>query len=353
MVANTEPAATTVPTAARSGGAIETVAVLGAGSWGTTYAKVLADAGRTVRLWTRRSALARSINADRINAQYLPGIVLPPGLTATSDVEVALGGADAVVCAVPSQSLRENMAVWRDSMPAHVPVVSLAKGVEIGTGLRMSQVIASVGHIDPSRIVVLSGPNLALEIAEGQATATVMACTDHDAAVAVQLASANSYFRPFTITDVVGAEIAGTGKNVIALACGMAEGLGLARNTQASLMTRGLHEISLLGQALGGQAATFAGLAGIGDLVATCSSPLSRNRSFGVRLAQGMGVEEAQAAGSGQVAEGVISCRSLRNLGLRQGVSLPITQAVFEVCYHNLPPAELVSTLMRPDYTPE
>jgi glycerol-3-phosphate dehydrogenase (NAD(P)+) len=202
-------------------------------------------------------------------------------------------------------------------------------------------------------VVVLSGPNLALEIAEGQATATVMACTDHDVAVAVQLASANWYFRPFTITDVIGAEIAGTGKNVIALACGMAEGLGLARNTQASLMTRGLHEISQLGQALGGQAATFAGLAGIGDLIATCSSPLSRNRSFGVRLTQGMTVEEAQAAGSGQVAEGVISSRTMRNLGLRHGIALPITQAVFEVCYHNLPPAELVSTLMRPDYTPE
>ena len=258
-----------------------------------------------------------------------------------------------MVCAVPSQALRENMVVWRDVLPPHVPVVSLAKGVEIGTGLRMSQVICSVGHIDTARVVVLSGPNLALEIAEGQATATVMACINHDTAVAVQLASANSYFRPFTITDVIGAEIAGTGKNVIALACGMAEGLGLGQNTQASLMTRGLHEISQLGQALGGQAATFAGLAGIGDLIATCSSPLSRNRTFGVRLAHGMTVDEAQAAGSGQVAEGVISCRSLRNLGVRHGVPMPITQAVFEVCYHSLAPGELVSTLMRPDYTPE
>ncbi len=332
---------------------IDRVAVLGAGSWGTTFAKVLADAGRGVALWTRRSALARQIDDARENTEYLPGIRLPDGLRATSDVEIALRDVDAVVCAVPSQTLRENMAVWRDWLPPTVPIISLAKGVEIGTGLRMSQVITSVGHIDPARVVVLSGPNLALEIAQGQATATVMACIDHDAAVAVQLASANSYFRPYTITDVIGAEIAGTGKNVIALACGMAEGLGLARNTQASLMTRGLHEISRLGEALGGKAATFAGLAGVGDLIATCSSPLSRNRSFGVRLAQGMGVEQAQAAGSGQVAEGVVSCRSLRNLGLRHGVSLPITEAVFEVCYHSLPPGELVSTLMRPDYTPE
>lgn len=332
---------------------IDRVAVLGAGSWGTTFAKVLTDAGRSVRLWTRRSSLARQINEGRENIEYLPGIRLPDGLSATSDVEIALAGVDAVVCAVPSQTLRENMAVWRQWLPPVAPIVSLAKGVEIGTGLRMSEVIASVGHLDPHRVVVLSGPNLALEIAEGQATATVMACTDHDVAVAVQLASANSYFRPFTITDVIGAEIAGTGKNVIALACGMAEGLGLARNTQASLMTRGLHEISRLGEALGGRAATFAGLAGLGDLIATCSSPLSRNRSFGIRLAQGMTVEQAQAAGSGQVAEGVISCRSLRNLALRHGVSLPITQAVFEVCYHALPPSELVNTLMRPDYTPE
>ncbi len=333
--------------------AVDRVAVLGAGSWGTTYAKVLADAGRSVRLWTRRSAMARDINTDHVNHDYLPGIELPAGLTATSDVEIALRGADAVVCAVPSQALRENMAVWRDVFPPVVPVVSLAKGVEIGTGLRMSEVICGVGHIAASRVVVLSGPNLALEIAQEQATATVMACIDHDTAVAMQLASANSYFRPYTITDVVGTEIAGTGKNIIALACGMAEGLGLAQNTQASLMTRGLNEITRLGEALGGQIRTFAGLAGIGDLIATCTSPLSRNRSFGVRLAQGMGVEAAQAAGSGQVAEGVISCRSLRDLGLRHQVAMPITQAVFEVCYHNMPPSELVSTLMRADYTPE
>ena len=332
---------------------IERVAVLGAGSWGTTFAKVLADAGRTVRLWTRRSALARAINADRTNRDYLPSILLPPGVTATADVEAALDGADAVVCAVPAQAMRENVAVWRDVLPAEVPVVSLAKGVEIGTGLRMSQVIAQVAHLSPKRVVVLSGPNLALEIAEGQATATVMACIDHETAVAVQLASASSYFRPYTITDVVGAEIAGTGKNIIALACGMAEGLGLARNTQASLMTRGLHEITRLGEAMGGKAATFAGLAGIGDLIATCTSPLSRNRTFGVRLAQGLSVEEAQLAGSGQVAEGLGSSRSLRNLGLRHDVSMPITQAVFEVCYHHLPPDQLVSTLMQAEYVPE
>ena len=334
-------------------GAINRVAVLGAGSWGTTFAKVLADAGREVSLWSRRSGLARTINADRENAEYLPGITLPDLLTATSDVERAVHGADAVALGVPSQSLRENMGLWRDVIPAGVPIISLAKGVEIGTGLRMSQVISSVGRIAASRVVVLSGPNLSREIAEGQATATVMACKDHDTAVAVQMASATDYFRPYTITDVVGAEIAGTGKNVIALACGMAEGLGLAGNTQASLMTRGLAEITRLGEVLGGQAATFAGLAGLGDLVATCSSPLSRNRSFGVRLAQGMGLEAAQEAGSGQIAEGVVSCRSLRDLGLRHSVHMPITEAVYEVCYRGSDPVAMVKSLMRRRFTPE
>ncbi|AZI59547.1 NAD(P)-dependent glycerol-3-phosphate dehydrogenase [Nakamurella antarctica] len=329
------------------------VAVLGSGSWGTTFAKVLADAGRDVRLWARRSEVVRDINTDQVNHDYLEGISLPATLTATSDVEVAVNGADAVVFAVPSQSLRENLGVWRDLLPTRVPIISLAKGVEIGTGLRMSEVIRTVGHIDPVRIVVVSGPNLAREIAQGQATATVVACIDHDQAIAVQQASANDYFRPYTITDVIGAEIAGAGKNIIALACGMAEGLGLASNTQASLITRGLDEITRLGVALGAQAATFAGLAGIGDLVATCSSPLSRNRTFGVRLAQGMGLEAAQAAGSGQVAEGVVSCRSLRALGATYGISMPITDAVFEVCYHQLPPAELVRSLMKRRHTPE
>lgn len=332
---------------------INRVTVLGAGSWGTTYAKVLADAGREVTLWSRRSGLARTINAEHENPDYLPGITLPSGLRATSDVEEALRGAEAVALAVPSQSLRENMGQWRDVIPDGVPIISLAKGVEIGTGLRMSQVISSVGRLDESRVVVLSGPNLAREIAAEQATATVMACTDHNTAVAVQMASATDYFRPYTITDVVGAEIAGTGKNIIALACGMAEGLGLAGNTQASLMTRGLAEITRLGEVLGAQSATFAGLAGLGDLVATCSSPLSRNRSFGVRLAQGMGIDAAQEAGSGQIAEGVVSCRSLRDLGLRHQVHMPITEAVFDVCYHNSDPVEMVKSLMQRRFTPE
>ena len=189
-----------------------------------------------------------------------------------------------------------------------MPIVSLAKGVEIGTGLRMSEVIARVGQVDPARIVVLTGPNLAVEIALGRPTATVMACTDHERAFAVQVASATPYFRPYTITDVIGAEIAGTGKNIVALACGIADGLGLGLNTSASLITRGLNEVSRLGVELGASPATFAGLAGLGDLVATCWSPLSRNRTLGGRLAAGIGLEAALA---GHRRSGGRGCRQL------------------------------------------
>lgn len=332
--------------------AIQRVAVLGAGSWGTAYAKVLADAGRSVILWARREAVASSIRDDHVNAQYLPRVRLPETLAGTSDFDEALSSAEAVVLAVPSQALRENLQVFREVLPPDVPVISLAKGVEIGTGLRMSEVIERVGHVDPSRIVVLTGPNLALEIALERPTASVLACTDHDRAMAVQAASANPYFRPYTITDVIGAEIAGAGKNIIALACGVADGLGLGYNTAASLITRGLNEVSRLGVALGARPATFAGLAGLGDLVATCWSPLSRNRSLGGRLAAGVGLEAALEASGGQVAEGVVSCRSVRDLAHRHGIEMPITEGVFQLCYRHLPPAHMIRYLMdRPPTT--
>lgn len=316
---------------------LQRIAVLGAGSWGTTYAKVLADAGREVVLWARRDSVADQINTDHRNPRYLPGIELPAALRATSDVDEALRGADAVALGVPSQSLRENLTVFRDALPPRGPVVSLAKGVEVGTGLRMSELISRVGQVDPDRIVVLTGPNLAVEIAASRPTATVLACTDHAAAVAVQDASGTPYFRPYTITDVIGAEIAGTGKNIIALACGIADGLGLGLNTTASLITRGLNEMTALGVALGAQAPTFAGLSGLGDLVATCSSPLSRNRSLGARLAAGLDIDAALAATDGQVAEGVVSCRSMRDLAHRHGVAIPIIDVVYQVCYQHLP----------------
>lgn len=322
------------------------ITVLGAGSWGTAYAAVLADAGREVTVFSRREAIARAITERHINPDYLPEVTLPGNVRATADLEAALTGAEAVVLAVPSQSLRENLAVFRSLLPAAGPVISLAKGIEIGTGLRMSQVIGQVGRVAAERIVVLTGPNLAREIAAGQPTTTVLACVDATAARAVAHASANRYFRPYTITDVVGAEIGGTGKNVIALAVGIADGLGLGGNTAASLVTRGLAEMARLGVALGARAETFAGLAGLGDLVATASSPLSRNRAFGRRLGTGMTVDEAAAAGSGQVAEGLASCRSLKDLAERHGIAMPIADGVFRVCYQHMPPDEMIRALM-------
>jgi glycerol-3-phosphate dehydrogenase (NAD(P)+) len=334
-------------------GSIQRVAVLGAGSWGTTYAKVLADAGRSVMLWARRESVAAGVRNDHRNHDYLPGVQLPARIDATSDFDEAMEGVDAVVLGVPSQALRENLRVFRESLPSTVPIVSLAKGVEIGTGLRMSEVIERVGQVDPDRIVVLTGPNLAVEIALGRPTAAVLACHDHERAVAVQVASATPYFRPYTITDVIGAEIAGTGKNIVALACGIADGLGLGLNTSASLITRGLNEVSRLGVELGASPATFAGLAGLGDLVATCSSPLSRNRTLGGRLAAGIGLEAALEATGGQVAEGVVSCRSVRDLALRHKIDMPITESVYQVCYRHLPPTQMISYLMDRPHSPE
>ena len=251
---------------------MQKVAVMGAGSWGTTLAKVFADAGSEVHLWARRPELAEAINTTHINPDYLPGLELPSGLIATSDAAAALDGSDIVIFGVPSQTLRSNLEKWAPLLPADSTLVSISKGVEAATLKRMSEVIADATGVDESRIAVLSGPNLAKEVAEEQPAATVIACTDEERAKAVQHAAAAPYLRPYTNTDVIGAEIGGACKNVIALACGMASGRGLGNNTLATIITRGLAEITRLGVALGADPFTFSGLAGMGDLVATCSS---------------------------------------------------------------------------------
>ncbi|MFC0433011.1 NAD(P)H-dependent glycerol-3-phosphate dehydrogenase [Kutzneria buriramensis] len=325
---------------------LQRIAVLGAGSWGTTFAKVLADAGRDVVVWARRPDVADEINNQRLNHAYVPGIRLPESLRATTDPRLALDGAEAVVLGVPSQTLRANLAEWRELLPADVTLVSLAKGIELGTGKRMSEVVAEVAQVSSDRVAVVSGPNLAMEIAAQQPTATVVACTDHERATAVQRASANGYFRPYTITDVVGCELGGACKNVIALACGIAHGMGFGDNTMASLITRGLAETARLGAALGADPLTFAGLAGLGDLVATCSSPLSRNRSFGARLGKGETLAQAQEATHGQVAEGVKSCTSIRELGAAHGVDMPIADGVHRVCHESLDPRQMAAELL-------
>jgi glycerol-3-phosphate dehydrogenase (NAD(P)+) len=327
-------------------------AVLGAGSWGTTFAKVLADAGCTVSLHARRPELARAIAESGENAEYLPGVPLPGALRATCDAAEALDGADVVVLAVPSQSLRANLLEWTPLLPPDATLLSLMKGVELGTTKRMSEVVCEVTGAGPDRVAALSGPNLAREIAEEQPAATVIACPDADRAAALQAACLTPYFRPYTNQDLVGCELGGAVKNVIALACGMAEGMGFGDNTRASLITRGLAETTRLGLALGAEPATFAGLAGLGDLVATCSSPLSRNRTFGEKLGRGLSLEEVQAT-TRQTAEGVKSCRPVLDLARAHGVDVPVTEAVVRVCHEGVSATQMLKEIMSREAKPE
>lgn len=309
------------------------VAVMGAGSWGTTVAKVFADAGNEVRLWARRAEVAEDVRDNHRNSAYLGDIELPDAMTATTDPAEALNGAEIVVLGVPSQSLRENLQNWKDLIGPDASLVSLAKGIEHSSGLRMSQLISEVAEVPSERVAVLTGPNLAREVAQGQPAATVVACTDMDRAKLIQAAVAAPYFRPYTNTDVIGCEIAGTCKNVIALAAGIAAGMGFGDNTAATVITRGLAETTRLALKVGADARTLSGLAGMGDLVATCTSKLSRNRSFGERLGQGESLEEAAKATKGQVAEGVVSSQSVFELAEKVGVEMPITDAVVGVCH--------------------
>ncbi|WP_405011451.1 NAD(P)H-dependent glycerol-3-phosphate dehydrogenase [Kitasatospora sp. NBC_01539] len=320
-------------------------AVFGTGSWGTAFAMILADAGCEVVLWGRRRELVDAITATRENPDYLPGVPLPPSVSATTDAAEALAGADFAVLAVPSQTLRANLAAWTPLIEPQTVLVSLMKGIELGTAERMSEVIQEVAGVGPERVVVVSGPNLAPEIARRQPAASVVACTDESVAQRFQKACHTPYFRPYTNTDVVGCELGGAVKNVIGLAVGMAAGMGLGDNTKATLITRGLAETTRLGLALGADAHTFAGLAGMGDLVATCSSPLSRNNTFGMNLGRGMTLEETVAA-TRQTAEGVKSCESVLDLARRNGVDMPIVQAVVDVVHNGRPTQEVLAGLM-------
>lgn len=320
-------------------------AVLGTGSWGTAFSMVLADAGGDVSLWARRPGLAAEVNTRHENPDYLPGIALPETVVATSDPAQALRGAEVVVLAVPSQTLRENLTRWAPELPDGCVLVSLMKGVELGTTRRMSEVIAEVTGAGPERIAVVSGPNLAKEIALRQPAASVVACADEAVAEKLQQVCMTPYFRPYTNTDVVGVELGGAVKNVIALAVGMAKGMGMGDNSQSSIITRGLAEITRLGLALGADATTFAGLAGVGDLVATCMSPLSRNRTFGENLGRGMTLEEVVAA-TRQTAEGVKSAESILALARAHHVDMPIVEHVVAAVHDGLPPGEIVRRIM-------
>ena len=319
------------------------VAVIGAGSWGTTVAALAAENTPTV-LWARRSELAAQINDAQVNPEYLPAFVLPDELRATDSLADAVSHADVVVMAVPSHGYRDVAVEAAQWIRPWVPVVSLAKGLERTTLKRMSEVTtdAMPGH----PVAVLTGPNLAKEILSGQPAASVVAIGDDTIAGELQRIFSRPSLRVYTNNDVIGCEVAGVVKNVIAIAAGMAEGMGFGDNTRATLITRGLAEMTRLGVAMGGQPVTFAGLAGMGDLIATCSSKQSRNNSVGLQLGEGKSIEEI-LAGTNMVAEGVKSSPSVLDLARRYGVEMPITEQVVAVCHRGLPAPEALAALMQ------
>lgn len=327
-------------------------AVMGAGSWGTAFAMVLADAGNDVRLWGRRPELCATINDKHENSDYLPGVELPDAISATTDPMEALADAEIVVLAIPSQQLRTNLEAWSEHIPPGAILVSLMKGIELGTHLRMSEVIAELTGAGPDRIAVVSGPNLAREIANREPAASVVACADQGVAERLQKLCHTPAFRPYSTTDVIGCELAGTAKNIIGLAVGVCVGLGFGDNTKASVITRGLAETARLGVAIGADPVTFMGLAGMGDLVATCSSPLSRNRTFGEKLGTGMSVEEIMGQ-TRQVAEGVKSCQSVSELAKLNGVEMPLVEHVAALVAGEMTPQELVQRLISRQAKPE
>jgi len=322
--------------------------VIGAGSWGTTAAALAARSTPTV-LWSRRDEVAASINERHNNPDYLPGFTLPDLLRATADLSEAVDGASAVVMAVPSHGFRQVFAKAAPGIDSATPVVSLTKGIEQDTLATMTKIVAEVasGH-DRARIGVLTGPNLATEIASGQPTATVMAFGDESAALSLQSVFMGPTFRVYTNDDVTGCELGGALKNVMAIAAGMSDGLGFGDNTRATLITRALAELTRLGIALGGKPATFAGLAGMGDLIATCISTSSRNHRVGFALAQGRSLDEIVTE-MRMVAEGVKTTRAVLDLAARTGIEMPIATHVGRVLYQGMDPRDAVLSLMTRD----
>lgn len=328
------------------------VAVLGAGSWGTTFAKVLADGGADVAIWARRSELAREIMQSHRNSDYLPGINLPRGVQSSTRLPEVLEGADQVYLSVPSQALRENLRIVRELIPPGVPVVSLMKGVEKGSRYRMSEVIEQELAIDPELVAVVSGPNLALEIAKEQPTAAVVSSISLATASEVALAATNPYFRSFVNTDVIGTEFGGVLKNLIAVAIGIVDGVGYGENTKASIITRGLVEMTDFAVAFGAKPETLAGLAGLGDLIATCESSLSRNNTAGRLLGQGYAYGEVIAQ-MNQTAEGLSSVGPVLELAASRGVEMPIVSQVAEVLAGTLNPRDIAPHLTTDQAVPQ
>lgn len=323
------------------------VAVVGAGSWGTAFAGALANKGLKVTIWARRPELAAAIRERHENPDYLPGIFLSPRLRATADLDEAVGGAGVVVMGVPSHGFRAVVREVGHLAPAGAPIVSLAKGLEVDTLRRMSEVIAEeVPASWPRRIAALSGPNLAREIAAAQPAASVVACADHAVADRLQEVFMSPIFRTYSASDVAGVELGGIVKNVIAIAVGIAEGVGFGDNTKATVITRGLAEMTRLGVALGADPLTFSGLAGVGDLICTCMSGLSRNHHVGLELGRGRKIDEI-LAGMRQVAEGVKSSKAVKALAEKHGVEMPISEAVYRVVHEGQEVSEMIAGLLR------
>jgi glycerol-3-phosphate dehydrogenase (NAD(P)+) len=327
------------------------VAVIGSGSWGTAFATIPAEKGIDTVLWARREDLCDAISTRHENPDYLPGVELPASLVATHDLEKVVSTATCVVMAIPSHAFRESYRQVAPFVAPGVPVVSLTKGIEQDARRRMSEVLVEEG-LEPARVAVLTGPNLAKEVARRSPCATVVACSDEATCASLQGLFMAPYFRVYTNPDVVGCELAGAMKNVIAIAAGIADGMNFGDNAKAALLTRGLAELARLGSRLGGNPLTFAGLAGMGDLIATCTSPLSRNRHVGVELGHGRNLQDVIDE-MNMVAEGVKTSRPLCEIAHEAGVEVPIAEHVVKVLYEHVAPEDMVLSLMLREAKPE
>jgi glycerol-3-phosphate dehydrogenase (NAD(P)+) len=329
------------------------VACIGAGSWGTTVAALIAQNGHEVTLWCRRDELAESINQVRVNETYLPGIRLPDNVRATSDIEDAMAGAEVCVMGVPSHGWRDVLKTIEKLLTDVDAVVSLTKGLEVGTNLRMSELVHEVcPNLPPQRFAMLAGPNIAKEIARRMPAATAIACSDEQLAARLQGIIHQPYFRVYTNNDVIGSEFGGAIKNIVAIAAGIADTMGFGDNAMAALMTRGLAELTRLGTRLGGQPLTFAGLAGMGDMIVTCVSKYSRNRRVGKELGKGRRIDDIIAE-MNMVAEGVKTCQPILELGRACDAWMPITEGVVSVIYEGKTPDEMVTDMLSRDPVPE